>query len=177
MSKMPIHAMNPSRQQGAALLLSLVFLVVLTLLGVSAMQGTLLQERMAGNFRETQAAMDAAEAALRRAEAYLEQANIGPFDGSLPGLYSSSQCNDGGTPPLPVPCWQQAGLNWASITSGSWPVTPQYLIEELPAEPIPGSSLSTMNPLPSSKFYRITARGYSENGQSQVVLQSSFRRE
>lgn len=177
MNKKPIQVPAPSRQQGAALLLSLVFLVVLTLLGVSAMQGTLLQERMAGNFRASQAAMDAAEAALREGESYLEQASVGPFDGSITGLYSSSQCNDGGTPPLPVPCWELASTNWVTITTGNWAVNPEYIIEELPAERSTGSSLSTMNPLPSSRFYRITARGYSENGQSQVVLQSYFRRQ
>ncbi len=171
------HNQRLAKQKGAALLLSLVFLVVLTLLGVSAMQGTLLQERMAGNFRASHAAMDAAEAALRAGEAYLEQASIGPFDGTVTGLYSSTQCNDGGNPPLPVPCWELASTSWSEVTTGSWPINPEYIIEELPAERGMGESLSTKNPLPSTRFYRITARGYSENGQSQVVLQSYFRRQ
>jgi len=105
---------------------------------------------MAGNYRESQAAMDAAEAALREGESYLEQAAIGPFDGTN-GLYSPSLCNDGGTPPLPVPCWEMAGVAWASVTAGNWEVDPEYLIEELPAERTQGESLSTMNPLPSSR--------------------------
>lgn len=56
------------RQSGVALLVSLVLLVAVTLLGVSAMQGTILQERMSANQRDVEEAFNAAEYALRRGE-------------------------------------------------------------------------------------------------------------
>lgn len=61
---------SPSRmhaQKGAVLIVALLFLVVLTMLGVTAMTGTTLEERMAGNARDGAVAMHAAEASLRAA--------------------------------------------------------------------------------------------------------------
>ena len=56
------------RQQGAVLIVALIFLVILTMLGVTAMTGTTMELRMAGNTRDLSIAMQAAEATLRDAE-------------------------------------------------------------------------------------------------------------
>ena len=56
------------RQQGAVLIVALIFLVILTMLGVTAMTGTTMELRMAGNTRDLSIAMQAAEAVLRDAE-------------------------------------------------------------------------------------------------------------
>jgi type IV pilus assembly protein PilX len=65
---MRTHQSSPvQRQRGAVLIVSLLFLVVLTILGITAMQGTTLEHRMAGNTRDYAVAMQAAEAALRDA--------------------------------------------------------------------------------------------------------------
>ena len=42
---------HPARQRGAVLFTSLMILILLTLLGVAAMQVTTMQERMSGNYR------------------------------------------------------------------------------------------------------------------------------
>jgi len=60
------------QEQGSVLLVSLVFLLLLTIVGVSAMNMTRLEERMTGNFRDHELAFQAAEAALLDAEAYVE---------------------------------------------------------------------------------------------------------
>jgi hypothetical protein len=49
------------RNRGAVLFVALIMLLLLTLLGVTAMQVTLLQERMSGNFRAQQVAFERAE--------------------------------------------------------------------------------------------------------------------
>lgn len=67
------HPIHSRRQQGAALVVGLIILVVLTLIGVQAMRTNIVQERMAGNMRERNIAFQAAEAALRVGEA------TGPF--------------------------------------------------------------------------------------------------
>lgn len=59
-------------QRGSALIIALVFLLIMTLIGVSAMQGTTQQEGMAGNARQRNLAFQAAEAALRSGEQSLE---------------------------------------------------------------------------------------------------------
>jgi len=57
-----------SRQKGATLVVALLILLVLTVLGLAAMQATRMEERMAGNSRDVNLAFQGAEAGLRDAE-------------------------------------------------------------------------------------------------------------
>lgn len=59
------------RQRGAALVVSLLLLLVLTILAIGASQTTRLEERMAGNMRDIDMAFQGAEAGLRDAEKYI----------------------------------------------------------------------------------------------------------
>jgi type IV pilus assembly protein PilX len=65
-----MHPLPPfrARQGGAALIMGLVFLVVLTVIGITAARMSSLEERMSGNMRDRSLAMQAAELALRDAE-------------------------------------------------------------------------------------------------------------
>jgi type IV pilus assembly protein PilX len=56
------------RQQGAVLFVALVFLLLLTLLGLTASSTSILQERMTGGMRNAQLAMMGTESALRGGE-------------------------------------------------------------------------------------------------------------
>lgn len=56
------------RQGGVVLVVALMFMLVMSIVGVAAMQSTLMQERMAGNTRDRNLAFQAAEAALRAGE-------------------------------------------------------------------------------------------------------------
>ncbi len=67
-----LQRISSHRQQGAVLVVSLLLLLVLTVLALTASQSTRLQERMAGNARDTDLAFQAAEAGLREAEARLD---------------------------------------------------------------------------------------------------------
>ena len=60
------------RQSGAILVVSLLLLLVLTMLGLTAMQMTRMEERMSGNTRDRDIAFQGAEAGLREGEAQLE---------------------------------------------------------------------------------------------------------
>jgi type IV pilus assembly protein PilX len=61
--------------------------MVMTLLGVTAMQGTTQNERMSSNAVQMSKAFEAAEAGLRAAETYLASGAVLPaFDNSTPGL-------------------------------------------------------------------------------------------
>lgn len=57
-----------SRERGAVLIVALVMLLLLTVIGLSSMRGTSLQENMAGNMRDSNLALQASEAALRKGE-------------------------------------------------------------------------------------------------------------
>ncbi len=63
---------HPHNQNGAVLVISLILLLVMTILAISGSQVVRLQERMAGNTRDTDLALQGAEAALRDAEQYIE---------------------------------------------------------------------------------------------------------
>lgn len=57
-----------SNQHGAVLIVALVMLLLLTMISLTSMRGTALQENMAGNLRESNTSLQAAEAALRSGE-------------------------------------------------------------------------------------------------------------
>lgn len=79
-----------TRESGAALVISLVFLLVITLMAVASMRTTILQERMAGNTRDRNVAFQAAESGIREAEVFIESlSSLGSFDGSG-GLYGQT---------------------------------------------------------------------------------------
>lgn len=69
-----------NKQRGAVLLVALVLLLILTIIGLTSMRGTSLQENMAGNFRESSLSFQASEAGLRAGE---HQAHAKFLDGSL----------------------------------------------------------------------------------------------
>ncbi len=75
-------------QKGSSLIICMLFLLLLTIMGVSSMQSSTLQEKMVGNALEDNRALQAAEAALRAGEAAV-QANSESFTGEsdhvLPG--------------------------------------------------------------------------------------------
>lgn len=84
---MTIKAQNPKtiqmnlagKQQGVVLIVSLMLLVVITLLGISGMRNTTLDERMAGNMRDLQLAFYSAESALREAEQQIKVISLPPL--------------------------------------------------------------------------------------------------
>ena len=85
------------RERGAVLIVALLFLVMLTLLGVTAMTGTTLEERMAGNARDNAVAFQAAEAALRDARRDLGEWAVPGFAGkrALPANWALNISNFG----------------------------------------------------------------------------------
>ena len=67
-----------SHQRGATLLVAMIMLMLITIVGFSAMQTTTMQERMSGNLRDKELSFQAAEAALRSREAWLADQKSAP---------------------------------------------------------------------------------------------------
>jgi type IV pilus assembly protein PilX len=78
---------NKQKQEGIVLFMSLVMLLLLTVLGVSSIQTTSLQQRMARNANDGNLAFQAAELALRDGENLLQGLNslIAFGDSGAPG--------------------------------------------------------------------------------------------
>jgi len=168
------HTVHGHRgQMGVALVTALIFLIILTLLGVTAMQTTTLEEKMAGNVRDLNLAFQAGEAALREGEQRLQAAVLPDFDGA-DGLH---QPGDLAQPNL----WQQetiwnsaAAVYSETLTDVAEP--PRYIVEELAPIPDTGGSLAADKPIPDVQVYRVSARGVGGSPSTVVILQTTYRR-
>ncbi len=158
-------------QRGAALIVALVMLLAMTLLGVTAVRNTTLQERMAGNLRDSNLSFQAAERALRAGEDFLESPTIPPFTGAN-GLLTMQ--DDAGLGSF----WSSYDWNANGRTApdvGEVASAPLYVIEELPALPAAGGS-ERFAPLPDAGLFRVTARGVGGTADAVTVLQTTYRR-
>ena len=171
-----ITAQLPACQTGAVLVVALIMLLALTLIGVSGLSSTTMEERMAGNMRDINTAFQAAEAALREGENLLTGAVPPTFDNTN-GLYTPA-------PPYTPERWLSASWAASSTTSRAYTgsiadlsAAPRYIIEELPSvAPAPGASLAADAPAPDVGMYRITARAQGGNDTTVVMLQSTYKR-
>lgn len=62
-----VHTAQPGAQRGVALVVALILLVLITLVGLAAVRGTIMQEKMASNQYDREQAFQSAEAAIRAA--------------------------------------------------------------------------------------------------------------
>jgi type IV pilus assembly protein PilX len=180
---------NRHNQSGAILIVGLIFLIVFTLLGITALQTTALEERMAGNMRDWTVAFQAAEAALRDAEAdVLKSDRVQGATGFSDGCNSAAPYVGLCLPSSGTPVWQSVDfsaatpqyVSYGAVTGAAaltgLAVQPKYIIEALPNQR--GKSLVVSNnPIaPAGKYiYRITARGYGADAASQVTVQSVYK--
>ena len=177
-----------SKQRGISLVIVLMFLVILSVLGISIMQGSSFGALIARNEADRNLSFQAAEAALRDAEADIKYVKA---DGSLcvegappcrataiDGTDFDSSCTNGLCEYIetsPSPAWETS-TRWASggasvpygtyTSAAALPLVsqpPRYLIEYF--------SLNNRQTV----VYRITAVGYGANASTKTMLQTSFK--
>jgi type IV pilus assembly protein PilX len=172
-------------QQGAVLIVALVLLLVLTVLGTAGIQDTTMEERMAGNFRDHSAALQAAETALRTGEVELGSSTA----------FGSMTFTSGGSPLYDVAAMTHGvdptSVNWSNATEARvvnatildkantlLNADPNYYIEQLPEIELPASDLTVgfQNTTPRVQYYRITGRGSGISPTSEVIVQSTYFR-
>jgi type IV pilus assembly protein PilX len=190
-------------QRGAVLIVALMFLVILTMLGVTAMTGTTMELRVANNTRDSGVAFQAAEAALRDARNDIIGQALPNGVPRNPPMHLSSfgnggadnTCNSAGgreglcrpngyarvvnavLPPPPsvdmkgLPSVQYGTYTGARLFTGVVR-QPRYIIE-LFGLPAYQESIGSTG-APNWVFYRITARGYGGNPNTEVTLQEVF---
>jgi type IV pilus assembly protein PilX len=160
-----------TRERGAALIVALMMLMVMTVLGVTAARTTNLQERMAGNLRDTNLAFQSAERGLREGETFLRGATLPPFTGA--GGLLTMQDEAGQASFWRAYDWVANGRTATGMTGVAR--APLYVIEELPALPDAGGS-ERFGALPDVGFYRITAQAQGGSADAVTILQSTYRR-
>lgn len=176
------QAMSGKNQSGIALILSLIFLLVATLIATGAMDSAIVEERMAGNLSNHNAAFQAAEASLRGGEAWLEDRVLLPTlsaDGSTSVWILDAPDPDADQDDW----WEERDAAWWSANGeqisgvSDVAVQPQYVIEEY-FTGFQGQSLTigTGEISTSRVMHRITARGTGRDNSAEVLLQSTFLR-
>lgn len=171
-------------QQGAVLVIALVLLFVLTLLGVSGTNLTLLQERMAGSAQTTYQAFQAAEAGLRDGEKDIAE-NI------LPSSVFYVDCTNGYCQAAEqgAHVWQSDRVDWSAgdnvvlygqntgaAAFADLDRQPRYIIERLQVIERGTSLKRGFGPNNQGAWYRVTALGYAPHGSIEAMVQSVYKK-
>lgn len=177
---------QPMRKQtGMALATSLIFLLILTLFAVVSMNTGTLQQKMAGNLRDSEIAQQAAESALR----YGERVIKGILDAAGDDI---AKCDHAGINKFwcykdfqwdQKPFWLANGIPY--LGDGTKQIAeafedPSVLIENYGADDgLDGRSRDSLMVADSTGVYgkaliRITARGIGASGVTETILEEYY---
>jgi type IV pilus assembly protein PilX len=159
------------RQRGVALVVTLVFLLLLTILSTSALRDTTLQERMAGNLRDSNLALQAAEAALRAGESWVLSAAGGAAAAALDSTLESAADWDGEDPEPAQPALEGFSDEALHAADPVYHVSPPRTLRMLEGSVDIGSGAPTV-----MTAHEVTARGVGGRATSIAVLQTTVLR-
>jgi len=175
-------------QAGVVMVVSLIILLLLTIIGLSAMQTTALEEKMAGNLRDKNLAFQSAESALRFAECSIE-----PTD---PTAVYNLACTKGlcldNNPLTPNPIPAEAAILmdsfWSSSNASLFPTytvalgngihAPVNIFQKLPEFPPPPALNNKATVVGTNSIsikcqpYKTTLRATGGTTNTVVILQS-----
>lgn len=170
-----------AKNRGVALFISLVLLLVLTIIGVSAVQTTSLETRMARNEHDSLLAFQAAESALRDGETAVE------------GVVSTAEFTDtgaggkwtvaplGNDPRWMVADWSGAGTVVAPTAVADVAAPPRYMIEHVASVVRQQNAYQLGSDYATSdanrvEMFRVTALGIGGSTHARVMLQTTYGR-
>jgi type IV pilus assembly protein PilX len=177
--KLPNFQSSHRRQRGAVMIVSLVFLLVITMLAVGGMQNTLLEEKMAGNASDRNLAFQSTESAVREAEIFIEGiVSLGNF-GNAGGLRGRTAVEPGY---YDQTTWTDANKYIEATTDFGSYDEPRYFVKHLTTVTGTEGSLN-MSGYGDNKgtgdvtICRITARGTGASSDSaEVILRTQYGR-
>jgi type IV pilus assembly protein PilX len=167
-----------ARQQGAVLVTAMLLLLVLTIIGVTVMQMSRMQERMAGNSRDVNLAFQAAEGALRNAEALVAAQTIEPTPCSDTGCtWWQQNALDGNVANKDADWWEENGNAFELEAMAGLKEDPRAVIEVMGNVGRVRSDGGVTEPWEDWRnFYEVTSRSTGGSGEAEVVLQSTVTR-
>ena len=168
------------RQEGVALFISLVVLLIITVLGISGLQTTTLEERMAASARDRDIAFQSAEAALAEGEAIVQGlavTDLADFDNNTNGRYrpQTGVTDD----------WWES-VDWVNDTNlpevatnlGNLAAQPKYIVEYQERVLAGDDSLNISNVGAGvgapTDIFRVTAFGTGGSARANVMLQATY---
>lgn len=177
---------SPHRQSGAALVVSLMILLVLTVIGVTALQTSNMEQQMAIQYHDHQLAFQAAEAALVEAQNYIQSQPL--TANSFTAGCSNGLCLPAAQSTTMTPVWNDQALNvWKTAglhQTGSYQAAnvsqqPEYIIEWLGYILPPGISVTSGQVAGPGdpEMFRITALGTGGTANARVMLQATYEKD
>lgn len=194
-------AIDATQQRGVALIMALIMLIVVTLVALSGMRNTSLQEKLAGNLYDRAIALQSADFALAAAEAWIlsnERSVILQNASVVDCSQAASNC-----PAIPGNTFQANGDGWTSVQLGEGEhgfndsvkagSNPQYFIQYLglknsEANTSTKESVLSLqygatggggsNDSPQNATYRVTARSSqptNDNDRAVAVVSSLIK--
>ena len=172
------------RQRGAVLIMALLVVVVLTILGVSAMQGAVMEERMAGNAHDHHMAFQSSESGLRDAGDWLLGLTVRPLADATGtnGIYALGNLGNG---------MMDYAFDWKDSQPGKRTYgtdtsnaaadfsyhaePPRYVVEET------AFVRDSLDPESAAQgkgkyYYTVSSIGYGGSGSSEAVAQSVYEK-
>lgn len=158
---------NRSRQQGALLIITMIMLVIVTMVTLTVVRTATVEERMAGNSRDRDKALQAAEAAMRLC---LNRLADETYKGASPTVQTPAAANS-------KQVWDPTSTNWkddsiagkisddaAGIKLSDFGLveSPRCIYEQL------GTSTGS---------YRVTVRALGARDTTAVILQATYTNE
>ena len=181
------HHCHIKAQKGVVLIMSMVILFAMTLIGISSMNTTSLEERIASNNRDRQIAFQAAEAALRQGERDTKN----PTDTAFTTANYLTDCPDGlcdcgdisvgcvtywvdDVPTKSDVAWNISSTHRTYSTLLNGVTTPAKYILEFMGYVCP-TSASCTPAAGDPKIFRVTALATGRTNSSKVMLQSTIQ--
>lgn len=173
----------PTRQRGAILIVSLLLLLVMTVLALTASQTTRLQERMAGNARDMDLAFQAGEAGLRGAERSLEDVAETSGRGLIKRCATLSEgCTVLDRPAEPMD-YAHSDADWWADNALSYGDPEIQEFKDLETDPLTRTELWVAKgdtvtddgkPKTGTAYYVITSRALGGTETAETIVQSVF---
>lgn len=178
---------HPARERGVALVVALILLVVISLVGLAASRGTIMQQKMASNLYDRQIAFQTAEAAMRAAAASIPNspASVARNCQSASVICLANPFDDPNLPTGSIKNLSTSQYTASTIATGQ----PQYVIENMGNYQDPSNNTGFNQSANSHNYgvnggsitniyYRVTARSGDPSqvdGRAVVVLQAMIK--
>lgn len=165
-----------SEQRGISLIFSLIILLVITLIGVSAIQSSQVEEKMASNMYDHERSFQAAEAALREGETWVSGLTSEP---AVVASCGTNNCVRAHSPDLyaedkDATWWQANSKPYAGSSLAQVKTAPRYFVEF--SRFVHDSIAKGHGATSGISYYRVIARGTGSTDDAVTILETTFSR-
>lgn len=168
----------PARSRGAALIVALLLLLVMTILGVTAMSSSTMQGFMSSSYQQQTSALAGVENVLLEGEFEVENLVDVGVGSSPPSYYLNlldENIDEFFASSAPEADWIQYGSP-VPQTIGEYNIPGRYMIEYLGEFEVPGESIAEGGALEDSRIhvFRVSARGAEAQRGGLRIVQSLY---